>query len=284
MAETAFNRLLTQLRDQDYDRYLTAIMLPASLQPLWVALASLNVELSQIMASTSEPAIGAMRLKWWQEAVEQSLQGKPRHHDVLQLLSDAHKQYPFSAHYLTDGMIAGREPELHPVPFADMSELHTYAVNISGSMHYIMLEAAAVDKDSPLWALAKEAAIKHVSAGIARSIGYHAQHGKVFLPASLMNKAELKKDDVLQGSAPQKVKGVVMSLLADANLLEKSNHKWPHKSDKSLWPLFFCARLSRLYSDKIMRSPNDSVFHVERVSHLRRQIEAIKQWVAVLVA
>ncbi|GEM_PF-5739476 len=68
------------LREKDYPRYLLSLTLPSELrEKLWV-LGAFNVEISRA-AETTEIATGAIRLKWWLEALEQS-----RKHPVVEAL------------------------------------------------------------------------------------------------------------------------------------------------------------------------------------------------------
>lgn len=58
-----------QLRERDRDRYLSVLYAPAELRPALMALHGLDLELASVVAGTSEPMIGEIRLAWWREAL-----------------------------------------------------------------------------------------------------------------------------------------------------------------------------------------------------------------------
>ncbi len=77
------------VRDQDYEHYLCSLFAPALHRTaLWAALA-LTHELLRIPTLATEPMAGLVRLKWWQEQLEQH--ASPAHmsseHPVLTTLA-----------------------------------------------------------------------------------------------------------------------------------------------------------------------------------------------------
>lgn len=59
----------TLVRDGDRDRYLATLYFPAALRPAIFALHALDLELARVVATTTEPMIGEIRLAWWREAL-----------------------------------------------------------------------------------------------------------------------------------------------------------------------------------------------------------------------
>jgi len=59
----------TLVRDGDRDRYLATLYAPASVRPALFALHALDLELARVVATTTEPMIGEIRLAWWREAL-----------------------------------------------------------------------------------------------------------------------------------------------------------------------------------------------------------------------
>lgn len=57
-------------RELDHDRYLAALLAPARARDQLLALAAFHGEIARIPASVSEPTIGAIRLQWWRDALE----------------------------------------------------------------------------------------------------------------------------------------------------------------------------------------------------------------------
>jgi phytoene synthase len=54
----------------DRDRYLAVLHAPAAAQAGLFALFALDLELAQVVASTTEPLLGEIRLAWWREQLD----------------------------------------------------------------------------------------------------------------------------------------------------------------------------------------------------------------------
>ena len=57
------------MKARDRDRYLSVLYAPAAARPALLALHGLDLELAQVVASTSEPMLGEIRLAWWRDAL-----------------------------------------------------------------------------------------------------------------------------------------------------------------------------------------------------------------------
>ena len=57
------------MKARDRDRYLSVLYAPAAVRPALLALHGLDLELAQVVASTSEPMLGEIRLAWWRDAL-----------------------------------------------------------------------------------------------------------------------------------------------------------------------------------------------------------------------
>ncbi len=112
----------TLLRTHDYPRYLLSLSLPQiQRERLWV-LGAFNVEISRA-AETTEFATGAIRLKWWMEALETS-----RKHPVVEAL---HEMKFDTAPLLA--AIEAREADIDTgYHFADIKALDIYATATGG--------------------------------------------------------------------------------------------------------------------------------------------------------
>ena len=51
--------------------------MPASIRPAFATLWNLDLALADVVATSSEPALGAIRLAWWRERLEELDTGKP---------------------------------------------------------------------------------------------------------------------------------------------------------------------------------------------------------------
>src|ERR1700749_1787963 len=102
MDEALASRLGASVRAADPDRYFSALFAPAPLRPALLALYAFNHEVARIAETVREPMLGAIRLEWWRETVEQAARGAPRNHDVARGLADL-----LAAHTLDPAMLEG---------------------------------------------------------------------------------------------------------------------------------------------------------------------------------
>ncbi len=74
---------------------------PAAARPPLFALYAFNHEVARIAETVREPMLGAIRLEWWRETVEQAAGEAPRNHDVARRpcwrLFAAHRLEPVDA-------------------------------------------------------------------------------------------------------------------------------------------------------------------------------------------
>ena len=85
MGESAYCAEL--VRQQDSDRYLTALFAAAALRADLFALYAFNVEVARGREAVSEPMLGHIRLQWWRDAIAECFSGTPRHHQVVEPLA-----------------------------------------------------------------------------------------------------------------------------------------------------------------------------------------------------
>ncbi len=65
-----------ELKARDRDRWLACLYAPASARPGLIALMALDLELAQLVVTTTEPMLGEIRLAWWRERLEELDEGK----------------------------------------------------------------------------------------------------------------------------------------------------------------------------------------------------------------
>lgn len=75
------------LRAQDRDRWLAVLWARAGARPGLFSLFALDLELARVVATTTDPRIGAIRLAWWRERLEALDQGHAPAQPVLVALA-----------------------------------------------------------------------------------------------------------------------------------------------------------------------------------------------------
>jgi phytoene synthase len=174
------NSLAQSVRAADPDRYFSALFAPAPVRPHLFALYAFNHEVARIAETVREPMLGAIRLEWWRETVEQAARGQPRNHDVargLAALFAAHRLEPA----LLEGIIAARAFDGSAEQFADFAALENYLDASGGAL---MRAAALILGGDP--AIVRPAALAYGLAGLLRSLPFHNGRHKLYLPLDLL--------------------------------------------------------------------------------------------------
>jgi len=174
------NSLARSVRAADPDRYFSALFAPAGIRPHLFALYAFNHEVARIAETVRDPMLGAIRLEWWRETVEGAARGAPRNHEVargLAALFTAHRLEPS----LLEGIIAARGFDANAERFADFAALEAHLDATGGAL---MRAAIAVTGGDP--AVARPAALAYGLAGLLRSLPFHNNRHKLYLPLDLL--------------------------------------------------------------------------------------------------
>ena len=114
----------------DADRAAVIAFQPAGTRPALYALHAFNLEVSHLRETAGEPALGAMRLQWWRDALEEAAAGRERRHAVLQPLAAAIREHSLPAEHFRR-LLDAREADLDASPPAD---LPAYARGTGGTL------------------------------------------------------------------------------------------------------------------------------------------------------
>ena len=75
-----------ELKARDRDRWLACLYAPAAARPGLMALFALDCELAQLVATTTDPMLGEIRLAWWRERLTELDDGKAPAQPLLKAL------------------------------------------------------------------------------------------------------------------------------------------------------------------------------------------------------
>ena len=114
----------------DPDRAAVIAFQPAESRPGLYALHAFNLEVAQLRETVGEPALGAMRLQWWRDALGEAAAGRERRHAVLQPLAAAIRDHDLPEEGFRR-LLDAREADLEAAPPAD---LPAYARETGGTL------------------------------------------------------------------------------------------------------------------------------------------------------
>ncbi len=119
-----------RVRRFDPDRAAVIAFQPAAARPGLYALHAFNLEVAHLRETAGEPALGAMRLQWWRDALDEVASGRERRHAVLQPLAAAIRKHDLPGDCFRR-LLDAREMDLDASPPADLS---AYARETGGAL------------------------------------------------------------------------------------------------------------------------------------------------------
>ncbi|CAH0036551.1 unnamed protein product [Clonostachys solani] len=144
---SARNYCLKQLQTSDYDAHLIRRFVPPPVQDAYAALRALNLELVRLPEIVSNPTIGLMRMKFWQESLDKTFAGQPPREPICILLDkslqDLEKRAGSatkkSIKYWVSRLIKTREKHMDNRPFTSLASLEDYGENTYATLMYATL-------------------------------------------------------------------------------------------------------------------------------------------------
>lgn len=190
-----------QVRRLDPDRYLTALFLPRTPREHVFALYAFNSEIARAREVVSEPALAAIRLRWWHEAIAEVYSGgKPRAHPIVEALDVAVRNLPLSRRHF-EQLIGAREADLEPRTLANMAALEQYAEQTAAPLISLVVEALGTPDE--LVPEAPQEAARAVGTawaltGLLRAVPYHARTELLYLPQDLLDESQVSRYDLFE--------------------------------------------------------------------------------------
>jgi 15-cis-phytoene synthase len=136
-----FTELDAQVRRVDEDRWLASRFAPLEVRKRLVALYALDDEIARTSQVVSEPAIGAIRLAWWRDALTRASAGKQKPgHPTLEAFADTGLATPKVIALLS----AGIEARAAEFDGSHLNALHAHIdATTGGSMRAAALVCAS---------------------------------------------------------------------------------------------------------------------------------------------
>jgi len=247
------NLLAQSVRSADPDRYFSALFAPAAARPHLFALYAFNHEVARIAETVREPMLGAIRLEWWRETVVGAARGAPRNHDVARGLAALFAAHPVPPSLL-EGIIAARAFDANAERFADFAMLEDHLDATGGAL---MRAAAIVLGGDP--GIVRPAALAYGLAGLLRSMPFHNQRHKLYLPLDLLAALEIAPEEFFDAKDDPRVAAAVRqtALRARDHFLASRKGPRPRAALPAILPAalvpVFLHRLSRMRDVSIHR-------------------------------
>jgi phytoene synthase len=153
----------------------------------------------------TQPMTGFIRLQWWREAIAEARAGRPRRHPVALALPLVQQAGLSDAEL--EALIDCRERELDETPIADLAEFVAHARGTAGALQAGVAAITGGDRER-----AARIGTAYGLIGILRATGHMAGHNRLMLPADLMARHGVTKDQVLAGEVGAGLREVVRQI------------------------------------------------------------------------
>ncbi len=206
MDNAVFSAVAQTARKADPARFETAMFAPLEVREDLFALISLNVELSRIPETVSEPMLGEIRLQWWNDAIESLFNGGPiAGHEVITGLEGPTGSGRLPKGKLLD-LVDARRLLLSDSPMRDDKILDRFIAQTGGAM--AALQVGALGGDIAAQDVAADAGWTEGAGRLIAALPALFARGDVVLPASV----NLDSEAIRSGDTPPELLEAVQRL------------------------------------------------------------------------
>ncbi|MEQ1820798.1 MAG: squalene/phytoene synthase family protein [Terricaulis sp.] len=170
----------TLVRRVDEDRWLAARFAPPDVRARLIAIYAVNYEIARTAETVREGALGAIRLEWWREGLEEISRGiAPRAHPALDALSRTLKDRGAAAEM--QKIVGARAADFDPQPFRTWSDVDDYLDATAGVLMKVSVDQCAAPRvASPLFVRTAGRAWGYT--GLSRASEFWRARGRSALP------------------------------------------------------------------------------------------------------
>jgi phytoene synthase len=252
----AYAHCAALVREADHDRYIASLYAPEALRPGLFALYAFSHEIARVRELVSEPLPGEVRLQWWRDLLEGDAQGDAQAHPVAAALLDAILRYRLPIAPLT-GLIEARVFDLYDDPMPSLSDLEGYAGETSSALIRLASIILAEGHDPGGAAACGHAGVAYALTGLMRAFPWHAAAGQVYLPADILSRNGVIRDDIVRGRGGP---GVLYTLKELRGIARKHLRKLSDLSESipaAITPAFLPVALVEPYLKRMERGGYD---------------------------
>ncbi len=186
------------VREGDPDRYWASLFAPADKRPHLHALYAFSFEVARVRDAVREAMVGEIRLQWWRDALQGEARGDVRSNPVAAALDDTIVRFRLPRQALVD-LIDARVFDLYDDPMPTMNDLEGYAGETSSSLIRLASLVLADGGEAGPPDAAGHAGVAYAIAGLLRSFPWHARRGQVYVPADLLARHGVVREDIVAG-------------------------------------------------------------------------------------
>jgi 15-cis-phytoene synthase len=261
---------LNLVRDFDKDRYLAALFAPEAKRPHLFALYAFNAEIVKARDAVREPALGEIRMQWWQDTLDGIYGGEPQNHPVAIALARAIASADLPKHALVN-LVKAHVFDFYSDAMPNMADLEGYLGETSSALIQLATLILAGEEGLQNAEASGLAGVAYGLAGLLRNIPAQRAKLQCFLPLDMLVARQATVDDFMAGENEASISVVLAELreAARSRLAQARKMAWTIKP--SAMPAFLHVTLTDGYLDTVAAKGSDLIKSGAQVSQWRKQ-------------
>lgn len=184
------------MRKEDPDRFFACLFAPEDKRRHLHALYCFSLELARVRELVSEPLTGEIRMQWWRDALCGEGRGDVEAHPIAGALIDTISRFNLPVQAMKD-LIEGRSFDLYDDPMPTRGDLEGYCGETSSSLIRLASLVLAEGRDPGGAEAAGHGGVAYALTGLLRALPWHAARGQLYLPADILGRHSVTRDDVM---------------------------------------------------------------------------------------
>lgn len=243
------------VRQQDRDRFVTALFAPADRRQALFVLYAFNLEIARARELVREPMLGRIRLQWWRDCLTALYAGQDGGQPLARELGAVIAHHGLAETEFTL-LLDSRASDMDDQPPADLAAMETYAEGTAAPLARLALAVLDAKGETEL-EVARHVGIAWALTGLLRAVPYHAAAKRLYLPLDLLEIHGVSQQQIFSGKgSPGLIQvGQEISTLARSHLRQARLHSG-QVARQALSPLL-TAPLAESYLDALDKSGGD---------------------------
>ena len=247
--QDAFAHCAELVRTADRDRFLASLFAPPERRDSLHALYAFNIEVTRVREVAREPLPGEIRLQWWSDVLNGERGEEARAHPVASALLTAITRHDLVVSTLTNLIEASRF-DLYEEPMDSVGDLEAYAKSRSSVLFAL---AAQILGGVGAEIAAGPAGVAYAIGGLLQAFPLHAKRRQLYVPAELLDRHEVRQQDIFAGRSSAGLKAALSDLRALAREHLRATHRRVTALPRSVFPAFLPVALVRPSLDRLER-------------------------------
>ena len=213
----AYAHVTDMVHRLDKDRWLAGLYAPENRRPHLFALYAFSAEIARIRDVVSDPLPGEVRARWWADMLGGARGSEGEGHPVAVALVDTIRQFKLPPDAF-ERLIEARIFDLYDDPMPTLADLEGYCGETASALIRLGGIVLAGGRDPGDAEAAGHAGIAHGLTGLLRAFPFHASRGQIFLPADVLDRHGVRRDDIFAGRSSPALLAALAEIRARARV------------------------------------------------------------------